>query len=72
MIMAGLGVLVVAVAGYWWFTSTRGGGEAEHTLRRTCMTDAQAGHDHRCSSRFRPSPCTTYHTLRRRSSRGWR
>ena len=42
MIMAGLGVLVVAVAGYWWFTATRGAGEAERTLRRTCMTDAQA------------------------------
>ena len=42
MIMAGLGVVVVAIAGYWWFTATRGSGEAERTLRRTCMTDAQA------------------------------
>jgi hypothetical protein len=42
MIMAGLGVLVVAVAGYWWFTATRGANETERTLRRTCMTDAQA------------------------------
>jgi hypothetical protein len=42
MIMAGAAALLFAVAGCWWFMAARSGSEAERTLRRTCMSDAQA------------------------------